>query len=46
MAAAEELGEEITQAELRQMISQCDPDGEGFINLQNFVKFNKKKNFD
>ncbi len=44
--AAEELGEEVTAAELKQMISQCDPNGEGYIRLENFVEFNKKKNFD
>jgi hypothetical protein len=28
------------------MIAQCDPDGEGVIKLENFILFNKKKNFD
>ena len=28
------------------MIAQCDPDGEGVIRLENFIAFNKKKNFD
>ena len=45
-AAAEELNEEITPAEIKEMIAQCDPDGEGVIRLEQFVAFNKRKNFD
>lgn len=46
LAAAEELQEEVTPAELREMINYCDPDGEGKISLKAFVAFNKRKNFD
>ena len=46
MAAAEELNEEVTAAEIKEMIAQCDPDKEGVIRLENFVAFNKRKNFD
>lgn len=33
MNAAEELGEEVTQKDIKDMISHCDPDGEGRISL-------------
>jgi Ca2+-binding EF-hand superfamily protein len=46
MAAAEELNEEVTPAEIKEMLAQCDPDGEGVIRLEQFVAFNKRKNFD
>lgn len=46
LAAAEELNEEVSPAELKEMIAQCDPDGEGVIRLDNFIAFNKKNNFD
>jgi Ca2+-binding EF-hand superfamily protein len=46
LAAAEELNEEVTPSEIKEMIAQCDPDGEGVIKLENFILFNKKKNFD
>lgn len=46
MNAAEELNEEISPAEIREMISHCDPDGEGKISLEAFIAFNKRKNFD
>lgn len=45
-AAAEELNEEVTDAEIREMITQCDPNGEGVIKLEHFIAFNKRKNFD
>ena len=46
LAAAEELNEEVTAAEIKEMIAQCDPDNTGVIELENFITFNKKKNFD
>lgn len=46
MAAAEELNEEVTLAEIKEMIAQCDPEGEGVIRPEQFVAFNKRKNFD
>lgn len=46
MAAAEELQEEVTPAEIKEMINYCDPEGEGKISLQAFIAFNKRKNFD
>lgn len=45
-AAAEELNEEVTDAEIREMIAQCDPNSEGVIRLEHFIAFNKRKNFD
>ena len=45
-AAADELNEEITPAEIKEMIQHCDPEGEGKITLDAFVAFNKRKNFD
>jgi len=44
--AAEELNEEITPAEIKEMLNHCDPDGEGKISLEAFIAFNKRKNFD
>jgi Ca2+-binding EF-hand superfamily protein len=46
MAAAEELQEEVTSAEIKEMINYCDPEGEGKISLSAFIAFNKRKNFD
>lgn len=46
IAAAEELNEEVTPAEIKEMITQCDPEGEGVIRLEQFVAFNKRRNFD
>jgi Ca2+-binding EF-hand superfamily protein len=46
LAAAEELGEEVTAADIKEMIAQCDPDGEGVIRLDQYTTFNKKKTFD
>lgn len=46
ITAAEELNEEVTPAEIKEMIAQCDPEGEGVIRLDQFIAFNKKKNFD
>ena len=45
-AAAEELNEDVTPAEIKEMIAQCDPDGEGVIRVDQFIAFNKRKNFD
>ena len=45
MLAAEELGEEVTPTEIKEMIAQCDPEGEGIIKIDNFIQFNKKKTF-
>jgi Ca2+-binding EF-hand superfamily protein len=33
LSAAEELGEELTQKDIRDMINHCDPEGEGKISL-------------
>jgi len=44
--AAEELNEDITPAEIKEMLSHCDPEGEGKISLEAFIAFNKRKNFD
>ena len=46
VAAAEELGEEITSQEIKEMINHCDPKGEGKISLDAFITFNKRKTFD
>jgi Ca2+-binding EF-hand superfamily protein len=46
LACAEELKEDITAAELREMIANCNPDGDGTISLESFIKFNRKGKFD
>lgn len=46
MSCAEELKEDVTPAEIRQMITNCDPDGRGVITKEAFIRFNKKKKFD
>lgn len=46
MNCAEELKEEITPAEIREMISNCDPEGRGVITREAFIAFNKKGKFD
>lgn len=46
MACAEELKEDVTPAEIREMIAHCDPDGRGVITREAFIRFNKKKKFD
>lgn len=46
MSCAEELKEDVTPAEIREMILNCDPDGRGVITREAFIKFNKKKKFD
>jgi Ca2+-binding EF-hand superfamily protein len=46
LAAAEELNEEVTTAEIKEMIAQCDPNKEGIIRLEDFVAFNKRKTFE
>ncbi len=43
--AAEELKEELTLAEAREMIAYCDPKGNGVIRPEAFLAFNKKKTF-
>ena len=46
VAAAEELGEEVSPQEIKEMINNCDPTGEGKISLEAFIAFNKRKTFD
>lgn len=46
ITAAEELDEEVTPGEIKEMIQQCDPEGQGVIRLEQFIAFNKRKNFD
>lgn len=46
IAAAEELQEEVTPAEIREMINWYDLEGQGKISLEAFISFNKRKNFD
>jgi Ca2+-binding EF-hand superfamily protein len=46
VAIAEELKEEITPAEIREMINNCDPHGNGVITKDAFIDFNKKGKFD
>lgn len=36
----------MTPAEIREMIANCDPDGNGVITKEAFVRFNKKGKFD
>jgi Ca2+-binding EF-hand superfamily protein len=46
MACAEELKEDVTAAEIREMIANCDPNGDGTISKEAFIKFNRKGKFD
>ena len=46
MACAEELHEELTLEEAKEMIRYCDHSGDGVIGMEAFLKFNKRKNFD
>ena len=46
MSIGEELKEEIRPEEIREMINNCDPQGEGVISKEAFIAFNKKKKFD
>ncbi len=46
MQMAEELHEELSKADIKDMISHCDPEGKGFITKEAFIAFNKKKNFE
>ncbi len=45
MQIAEELHEEVSKAELKEMINYCDPNGKGVITKEAFIAFNKRKNF-
>ncbi len=46
IAAAEELNEEVTPAEIKEMIAHCDPQGDGGIRLEQFIAYNKRRTFD
>lgn len=42
----EELKEDVRPEEIREMINNCDPNGNGVITKEAFVAFNKKRKFD
>jgi Ca2+-binding EF-hand superfamily protein len=46
MACAEELHEELTLEEAKEMVRSCDPNSQDVVGLGQFVKFNKRKTFD
>lgn len=46
MMCADELKEEVTPAEIREIIQACDPEGRGVITREAFIAFNKKGKFD
>lgn len=46
MNNALELKEEVTPAEIREMIRNVDPDGDGIIRREAFIAFNRKGKFD
>ena len=46
LACAEELHEELTLEEAKEMVRYCDPNSQDVINLDSFVKFNKRTAFD
>lgn len=46
LSCAEELREEVTAGEIREMIAHCDPEGRGVITREAFINFNKKGKFD
>ena len=43
---AEELHEEVSKQEIKDMISHCDFNGKGVITKEAFIAFNKRKNFE
>ena len=43
---AEELHEEVSKQEIKDMISHCDSNGKGVITKEAFIAFNKRKNFE
>jgi Ca2+-binding EF-hand superfamily protein len=45
MRAAEELHEDLTPAEAKDMIKKCDPKGKGVIRPDAFLSFNKRRTF-
>lgn len=46
MQMAEQLHEEVSKAEIKDMINHCDPEGLGYITKEAFIAFNKRKNFE
>lgn len=46
MQMAEELHEELSAQEIKDMISHCDSEGKGVITKEAFIAFNRRKNFD
>ena len=38
-----ELGENLTDDEMREMIAEADRDGDGFVNFEDFHRIMKKK---
>ena len=38
-----ELGENLTDDEMREMIAEADRDGDGFVNFEDFMRIMKKK---
>ncbi len=46
MQMAEELHEQVSKQELKDMISYCDPQGKGIITKEAFIAFNKRKHFE
>ena len=46
MSIAEELKEDVRPEEIREMINNCDSNGNGVITKEAFVAFNKKRKFD
>lgn len=40
------MKEDTTRAEIRESIQHVDPEGQGVIRLNEFIKFSKRKNFD
>jgi Ca2+-binding EF-hand superfamily protein len=46
MQMAEELHEEVTKQEIKDMIRHCGGQGNGVITKEAFVAFNKRKNFE
>jgi Ca2+-binding EF-hand superfamily protein len=46
LRVARELGETMTQAELKEMIDRADLDGDGVISPEEFINIMCKKSFD
>ena len=45
MDLAEEVGEEMSEDEVKEIIRKCDPTGQGRISMESFLSFNRQNSF-